>query len=385
MPKKYPTEQRDRALRMALERLDDYPSPWAAAQALGPKLGVGPETLRKWIVQAQVEAGNRPGPSSEELAEIKALKSQVRDLTEANEPQGGLDFLRRGTRPPTPLICSFIDEQRTLGRGVESICSQLTELGLPVAPRTYRAWKTSQACTRARTDATLLDMLLHVRTGNEGRPLPEVLYGRRKMTAWLARNGFSEVSKHTVDRLMRDEGMNGLVRGRSAKTTVPAKTGGVRAGDLLNRIFTSPRPNHAWVTDFTYVRTWCGFVYVAFAIDLYSRAIVGWSAAPAGRCGLVEGLSASIGSVGDAYDNAAAETVFGLYKNEAVATGSPFRTGPLRQLADVQALTMNYVYWYNNDRLHSELGYLSPEECEQTFYALPTGSPTGDSANKKTA
>ena len=84
MPKKYPTDQRDRALRMALERLD-YPSPWAAAQALGPKLGVGPETLRKWIVQAQVDGGARPGPSSEELTEIKALKSQVRDLTEANE------------------------------------------------------------------------------------------------------------------------------------------------------------------------------------------------------------------------------------------------------------------------------------------------------------
>lgn len=85
MPKKYPTDQRDRALRMALERLPDYPSPWAAAQALGPKLGVGPETLRKWIVQAQVDDGDRTGPSSEELAEIKALKSQVRDLTEANE------------------------------------------------------------------------------------------------------------------------------------------------------------------------------------------------------------------------------------------------------------------------------------------------------------
>ena len=85
MPKKYPTDQRDRALRVALERLEDYPSPGAAAQALGPKLNVGAETLRKWIVQAQVDGGARPGPSSEELAEIKALKSQVRDLTEANE------------------------------------------------------------------------------------------------------------------------------------------------------------------------------------------------------------------------------------------------------------------------------------------------------------
>ena len=262
-------------------------------------------------------------------------------------------------------------------------------------------------------------MLLHVRTGNQGRPLPEVLYGRRKMTAWLACNGFPEVSKHTVDRLMREQGMNGLVRGRGTKTTVPAKTGGVRAGDLLNRVFTAPRPNHAWVTDFTYVRTWGGFVYVAFAIDLYSRAVVGWSASttkdvsfveqclamalwrrdhtdrpvPAGMIHhsdagsqytsvrftetlALQALSASIGSVGDAYDNAAAETVFGLFKNEAVASGSPFRTGPLRHLADVEALTMNYLHWYNNARLHSELGYLSPEQYELAYYTRPTGTPT---------
>ena len=94
---------------------------------------------------------------------------------------------------------------------------------------------------------------------------------------------------------------------------------------------------------------------------------------------------ASIGAVGDAYDNAAAETVFGLLKNEAVAPGSPFRTGPLRHLADVEALTLNYVHWYTNDRLHSELDYLSPEEYEQIFYALPTSSPSGEAANKKTA
>ncbi len=85
MPKRYPSQQRERATRMALDRLEEYCSPWAAAQALGPKLGVGPETLRKWIVQSQVDGGDRPGPSSQELAEIRALKSQVRDLTEANE------------------------------------------------------------------------------------------------------------------------------------------------------------------------------------------------------------------------------------------------------------------------------------------------------------
>jgi putative transposase len=248
------------------------------------------------------------------------------------------------------------------------------------------------------------------------------------MTAWLARNGFPGVSKHTVDRLMRQEGLNGLVRGRKTRTTIPAKDGGRRAGDLLNRCFTAPRPNHAWVTDFTYVATWAGFVYVAFAIDLFSRAIVGWSAStvkdvtfvedclkmalwrrdhtgrpvPPGMIHhsdagsqytsirftetlALEGLSASIGSVGDAYDNAAAETAIGLFKNEAIATGSPFRTGPLRGLTDVEAITADYIHWFNHDRLHGELGYTTPEEYEQAYYASPQGPPPGDAANKKTA
>jgi|SRR6266487_5432900 putative transposase len=99
----------------------------------------------------------------------------------------------------------------------------------------------------------------------------------------------------------------------------------------------------------------------------------------------LEGLSASIGTVGDAYDNAVAESVFGLFKNEAVATGSPFRTGPLRTLADVEALTIDYVYWYNNHRLHSLLGNVTPEEFEHAYYAHEPGSPTGVAANEKTA
>jgi transposase InsO family protein len=247
------------------------------------------------------------------------------------------------------------------------------------------------------------------------------------MTVWLARNGFGGVSKHTVDRLMRHLGMHGLVRGRGTRTTVAAKHG-TRAADLLRRCFTAPRPNHAWVTDFTYVATWAGFVYVAFAIDLYSRAIVGWSAStvkdttfvedclrmalwrrehssrpvPAGMIHhsdagsqytsirftetlALEGLSASIGSVGDAYDNAAAETVIGLYKHEAVASGSPFRTGPLHNLADVEAITIDYVHWYNDARLHSALNYTSPEQHEQTYYAQPPGPPPGDAANNQAA
>ena len=107
------------------------------------------------------------------------------------------------------------------------------------------------------------------------------------MTAWLDRTGFPNVPKHTVDRLMRDEGMSGLIRGRKTVTAIPAKNG-LRAGDLLNRQFTAPRPNHTWVTDFTYVATWAGFVYVAFAIDLFSRAIVGWQASTVKDTAFVE-------------------------------------------------------------------------------------------------
>jgi transposase InsO family protein len=325
------------------------------------------------------------------------------------------------------LIYQFIDEQRADGHGVESICQVLREQGLAVAPRTYRSWKSNPAPARAVSDAAIIDTLRHLRTGSvTGGPLPELLYGRRKMTAWLTRSGV-DISKHTVDRLMRDEGMNGLVRGRTTRTTIPAKNG-VRAKDLLNRDFRTTAPNRAWVTDFTYVSAWAGFIYVAFAIDLYSRAIVGWSAAATKDVAFVEQclnmalwrrdhagrpvpdgmihhsdagsqytsirftetltlqrLSASIGTIGDAYDNAAAESFMGLYKNEAIATGSPFRTGPLRTLADVETITMNYVDWYNNNRLHSLLNLVTPEEFEQTYYAPETGSPSGDAANKKTA
>src|ERR1035437_10160146 len=118
MPKKYPSEQSDRSTRMVLDRLQEYPSVWAAAQALAPKLGVGPETLRKWVVQAQVDRGQLTGPSSEELAEIRRLRAENRDLKGSQrDPEGGLDLLREGTRPSPPLICEFIDAMRARGHG----------------------------------------------------------------------------------------------------------------------------------------------------------------------------------------------------------------------------------------------------------------------------
>jgi transposase InsO family protein len=197
---------------------------------------------------------------------------------------------------------------RAEGHAVESICAVLRGQGVQVAARSYRARKSWLPALRTLEDARITDALrdLLVPDG-KGRPHPEVIYGRRKMTVWLRRNGFPEASKHTVDRLMRAEGMNGLVRGRKTRTTIPRKDGR-RARDLLNRDFHVRVPNHTWVTDSPMFRSGPG------------SSTSPWS---------------STCTVGDAHDNAAAETVMGLFKNEAVATGSPFRTGALKTEADV--------------------------------------------------
>ena len=225
---------------------------------------------------------------------------------------------------------------------------------------------------------------------------------------------------------MRDEGMNGLVRDRKTRTTIPGKDG-KRAGDLLNRNFSASGPNRVWVTDFTYVPVYSGFVYVSLVIDLYSRAIVGWETSTVKDAGFVEqclkmalwrrnhanrpvlqglihhsgagtqytsirytetleveGLEPSIGSVRDAYDNSAAETVMGLFKNEALAKGSPFRAGALKTESDVVDVLFDWVHWYNNARLHSSLGHQTPAEFERSYYDEVSGS-LPDAAAQMTA
>lgn len=246
-----------------------------------------------------------------------------------------------------------------------------------------------------------------------------MLYGRRKMRAWLRRNGFPDVSKRTVDRLMRDAGMNGLVRGRRTVTTIRAKDT-VRAKDLLNRNFYTDAPDRVWITDFTYVPTGSGFTYVSFVIDLFSRRILSWASSTSHDMELVqealrmalwqrrkgsgsrksavqgtvhhsdagseytsqrytrtlaeEGLIPSIGSIGDAFDNPAAETVMGLFKNEAVARDSPFRAGALVSKADVDDLVVEWVHCYNHARLHSTLDYRTPVEFEELYFDEITGT-----------
>lgn len=310
----------------------------------------------------------------------------------------------------------FIDTMRGEGFAVESICAVLREQGVEVAARTYRAWKTPgrQVAARTVSDAVVVDALMTVRTDRvTGKATPESLYGRRKMTALLRRRGLA-VAHCTVDRLMREHGMNGVRRGRAHRTTIPGKDG-KRAGDLLDRDFTAAAPNRVWIADFTYVRTWAGFAYVAFVVDVFAQRIIGWHAMTTKPTDLVlvplrmaawargqhghpiirgqltahsdagsqytalrytehlalEGIAASIGSVGDAYDNALMETIIGLYKTECVRTG-PFHTDPLKTLADVEFATMAWVDWYNHRRLHSTLGMLTPAEAEAAHYAATT-------------
>jgi putative transposase len=261
----------------------------------------------------------------------------------------------------------FIDTMRSQGHAVESTCKVLSQQGCRVAARTYRSWRTDNRPVAARTvtDAVVVDALLAV------KQTPEGLYGRRKMTHHLRRQGLP-VAFCTVDRLMRDLGMSGVRRGKGVRTTIPAKDGH-RATDLLNRDFTAIAPNTRWVADFTYCRTWAGFVYVAFIVDVFARLIVGWHAAADKRTDLVltplriamwdrdrhghpvvsgqllhhsdagsqytsirftehlalEQITPSIGTVGDAYDNALMESIIGLFKTEAIAT-TVFHNGPFK-------------------------------------------------------
>ncbi|EEW50770.1 hypothetical protein HMPREF0290_0610, partial [Corynebacterium efficiens YS-314] len=170
----------------------------------------------------------------------------------------------RGARPPKPLIADFIDQMREEGFAVELICCVLREQGVQVAARTYRYWKKAAPATRIVSDAQILNAL------HDLKGTPESLYGRRKMVAYLRRQGHA-VAHCTVDRLMRLAGMNGISRRRTKpRTTVPGPED--RTPDLLNRDFTAKAPNRVWIADFTYVHTASGWVYVAFIVDVYSRA-----------------------------------------------------------------------------------------------------------------
>ena len=305
----------------------------------------------------------------------------------------------------------FIDEHRHdpvpgfLGRefGVEPICQVLTEHGLKIAPSSYYAYLNRPVCARSVRDAELVTQIHRVHEDNYG------VYGARKVWRQLNREGIP-VARCTVERLMAAEGLHGVVRGAQTRTT-RADAAAARPEDLVERRFCADRPDQLWVVDFTYVATWAGFAYVAFCVDVYSRMITGWRAsrsmstdlvldalemgiwhrARQGRSitGLVHhsdagsqytsiryterlaeaGATPSIGSVGDSYDNAMAESIIGLYKTELIR-----RRGPWRALDDLEIATLEWVDWFNNRRLFEELGWIPPAEAESHHYATTTPS-----------
>jgi putative transposase len=294
-------------------------------------------------------------------------------------------------------VIAYIDGHRERF-GVEPICAVLRDAGVPIAPSTYYAARSRPPSARARRDEWLSVEITNVWKDNYE------VYGARKVWEALRRKGIS-VARCTVERLMRELGITGATRGKAKRTTVPAADG-VRAGDLVNRRFTAERPNALWVADFTYVATRSGTVYVAFVIDVFSRRIVGWKTDTRMRTGLVldalemalwtrdhsghpagaglvhhsdagsqytsisftdhlaaTGVDASIGSVGDAYDNALAESTIGLYKTELINKQGPWHTRD-----QVEYATLEYIDWYNNRRLHGKIGHVPPVEHETVYY-----------------
>jgi transposase InsO family protein len=193
------------------------------------------------------------------------------------------------------LIVAFIDECREAGHAVESICRVLTEQGCRIAARTYRLWTypTRPVAARTVSDAVVMDLVrdLAWTVDAEGelagvrRLTPEGLYGRRKMTK-LVQRSLPQASPGSVDRAMKALGLKGIRRAKGVRTTIPGKDG-KRAGDLLNRDFTAAAPNRTWVMDFTYVRTWAGFVYTAFVVDVFAQKIVAWNCATSKNVELV--------------------------------------------------------------------------------------------------
>ena len=290
-------------------------------------------------------------------------------------------------------MTAFIDENRD-EYGVEPICRML-----PIAPSTYHAHDArrrhpERAPPRVVRDAGLRPEIQRVFDANFQ------VYGVRKIWKQLKREDV-RVARCTVARLMKSMGLKGVIRGKPHRTTIPDRAAPCPL-DRVNRDFKAPAPNVLWVSDFTYVATWQGFVYVAFVIDTFARRIVGWRVSRTAHAGFVldaleqavhdrrpcgglvhhsdrgsqylsityterlaeAGIEPSVGSVGDSYDNALAETINGLFKAEVI-----WRRGPWRSMEAVEFATLEWVDWFNNRRLLEPIGNIPPAEAEANYYA----------------
>jgi len=306
---------------------------------------------------------------------------------------------------PVAVVVDYIDAHRDRvveGRklGVEPICAVLRSAGVQIAPSSYYAARNHTPSARELRDAELTKEIERVHTDNLG------VYGARKVWNQLKREGIT-AARCTVERLMRHAGLRGILREKTRKTTVGDGAETPRPADKVNRQFVAAAPNVLWVADLTYIRTWSGWVYAAFVLDVYSRRIMGWQVSTslhtdlaldalemglwtrrrAGQdtTGLVhhsdrgvqyravrytERLDeaeavASVGSKGDSYDNALAETINGLYKAELI-----HRRGPWKTREAVEIATLERVSWFNNRRLLEPIGHVPPAEFEANYYRI---------------
>ena len=266
--RRYSEAESERAVRAVRQLRKELGTDHGTAGRVAAQLGIGVESLRSWVRQAEVDAGLRPGVNSEQAERIKALEQENRELRRANEIlRKASAFFAAGARPPTEVTVSFVDAHRG-ELGVEPICT-----ALQVAPSTYYAAKHRQRLPSARavSDAVWMPILLALRVANRK------VYGARKLTK-AARRAGHEIGRDQVARLMRQLGVRGVSRRRKMFTT-RRDPDAVRAPDLVNRDFTADRPDALWVTDLTYVATRAGMAYVCFIVDAFSRRIVGWRVA----------------------------------------------------------------------------------------------------------
>jgi putative transposase len=304
---------------------------------------------------------------------------------------------------PTAVLVDYIDQHRDRF-GVEPICAVLKDAGVQIAPSTYYAAKTRPPSARAVRDAALTEDIKVAHKANLG------VYGARKIHAELNREGV-KVARCTVERLMRAEGLRGIPREKTRKTTVGDGAETERPEDLVKRKFIATAPNQLWVADLTYVRTHAGWTYVAFVLDVFSRMIVGWQVSTSLRTDLaldaldmglwarqraghdVTGLThhsdrgvqyrairyterlaeaeavASVGSRGDSYDNAMAEALNSLFKAECIRNPVMRPRGGWKSVSDVEIAVAEYVDWFNHRRLHGEIGLVPPAEFEANHWA----------------
>jgi putative transposase len=378
-PRKYSAELRERAVRLYFE--SDRPIAHIAHD-----LGIHRESLRLWVRQAEADSGRRRDLlTTNEREELKRLRKENAELRRANEILKDASVYFATELDPTWRRGPATSQKRRVLFGVVPICRTL---GVPVS--TFYARRSRKPSRRALEDRRLLAEIYAARSGYRR------VYGVRKTWKELRRRGI-DAGRDRVARLMRAEGLEGVRRGKKRHTTIPDEQAAERARDLLQRDFAASAPNEKWVCDITYLSTWQGFCYLAFIVDCYSRALVGWQLATHLRTELVLdalematglrrpdpgviahsdrgsqytsfaytdrlaelGLAPSVGSRGDAYDNALAEAWVATFKSELVF-GRRFSS-----FAHAEHEVLHWIGFYNEQRLHEELGDLPPSEYEE--------------------